>query len=32
MPGNGWYFAIAVTKLSNDYGAGRVLVQRPEFI
>ena len=28
MPGNGWRFITAVTKLSNDYGAARVLTQR----
>ena len=25
MPGDGWCFVIAVSKLSNDYGAIRVL-------
>tara|TARA_B100000749_G_C18370379_1_gene441452 strand:- start:890 stop:1081 length:192 start_codon:yes stop_codon:yes gene_type:complete len=28
VPGDRWCFVIAITKLSNDYGAIRVLAQR----
>lgn len=32
MPGDGWFFVIAVTKLSNDYGRTRVLMWRTGLI
>ncbi len=32
MPGDGWCFVIAVKKLSNGYGATRVLMLRSALI